>query len=269
VFLGLIPSMQVNGESIEAAPPKAVADLVRGGSKDLYVLAHPRSAVAECCRAIRTNLLFMSPDKPARTLLVTSPGPQEGKTTSAVNLAITLAQSGQRVLLVDTDMRRPRLHKAFGIPGNTDGLSRAVVGEVDPFDTIRETGVPNLWLLPCGAMPPNPAELLHADRFKRIVEELAERYDRVIFDSPPVGAVTDAAILARLTSGTLIVVKGGVTSRDALSKVRDILSGEGVNILGCVLNNLDLSKRNGYGYHYYSKYGYYSRDDESASSERA
>jgi succinoglycan biosynthesis transport protein ExoP len=266
VFLGLIPSIQSAGGGSEIAPPKALEDIVRSGSKDLYVLAHPKSAVAECCRAIRTNLLFMSPDKPAKTLLVTSAGPQEGKTTSAINLAITLAQSGLRVLLVDTDMRRPRLHKAFGIPSNTDGLSRAVVGDTDVLTAVRETGVPNLWLLPCGAMPPNPAELLHADRFKRIVEELSRAYDRVIFDSPPVGAVTDAAILARLTSGTVLVVKTGATSRDALARARQTLSGDGVNILGCVLNDLDLSKRGANGYYYYSRYGYYYREEEQASA---
>jgi capsular exopolysaccharide synthesis family protein len=269
VFLGLIPSIQTDGQSSEVAPPKAVEALVRNGSKDLYVLAHPKSAVAECCRAIRTNLLFMSPDNPAKTLLVTSAGPQEGKTTSAVNLAITLAQSGQRVLLVDTDMRRPRLHKAFGIPGNADGLSRAVVGDADVFSLVRETGIQNLWLLPCGALPPNPAELLHAARFKRIVVDLAERYDRVIFDSPPVGIVTDAAILARLTSGTVLVVKGGTTSRDALNRARQTLAGDGVNILGCVLNDLDLSKRGGYGSYYYSKYGYYYHDQEQPQSSTA
>ena len=190
-----------------------MADLSCAGSKDLYVLSHPKSAVAECCRAIRTNLLFMTPDNPARTLLVTSAGSQEGKTTTAVNLAITLAQSGLRVLLVDTDMRRPRLHKAFGIPATSDGLSRAIVGETAVLDQVRETGVPNLSLLPCGATPPNPAELLHAERFHRIVGELSDAFDRVIFDSPPVGPVTDAAILARITDGTIIVAKFGSTSQ--------------------------------------------------------
>lgn len=258
-FLGLVPSIPLNGKAPDAPPPAALADVIRAGSKDLYVLTHPKSAVAECCRAIRTNLLFMSPDKPAKTLLVTSASPQEGKTTTAVNLAITLAQSGLRVLLVDTDMRRPRLHKAFGIPANADGLSRAIVGEAPVLDMIRETGVPNLSLLPCGATPPNPAELLHAERFKRLVAELAARYDRVIFDSPPVGAVTDAAILSRLTDGTLLVAQCAVTSKDMLSRACRILSDDHVNLLGCVLNNLDITKQNSYGYgYYYSRYGYYS-----------
>ncbi len=259
-FLGVIPSIQAtDGESaVGAVVPPALVDLIKRGSKDLYVMSHPRSSVAECCRAIRTNLLFMSPDKPARSLLITSAGPQEGKTTTAVNIAITLAGSGLRVLLVDTDLRRPRLHKAFGIPATPEGVSKAIVGNADVLSMVRETGVPNLSLLACGATPPNPAELLHADRFKAIVDELLANYDRVIFDSPPVGAVTDATILSRLTEGTILVAKSNQTSRDALARARRLLSQAGVNVLGCILNDLDMSKRGSYGYYYYSRYGYYS-----------
>jgi capsular exopolysaccharide synthesis family protein len=268
-FLGLIPSIQPGQSSKggEVAPPQAVADLVRGGSKDLYVLAHPKSTVAECCRAIRTNLLFMSPDRPQKSLLITSAGPQEGKSTTAINLAITMAQSGLKVLLVDTDMRRPRLHKAFGIPSTTFGLSSAIVGDADVVEMVRETGISNLSLLPCGASPPNPAELLHAERFRRIVSALTERYDRVLFDSPPVGAVTDAAILSRLTDGTVLVAKGGSTSKDAVGRARRILSGDGkVNVVGCILNDLDLTKQSGYGYYYYAKYGYYYQDSDARAA---
>ncbi len=262
-FLGLIPSINLNAKERSATVPlpPGVADLVRSGSKDLYVLSHPKSAVAECCRAIRTNLLFMTPDNPARRLLVTSAGSQEGKTTTAVNLAITLAQSGLRVLLVDTDMRRPRLHKAFGIPATSDGLSRAILGETAVLAQVRETGVPNLSLLPCGATPPNPAELLHAERFHRIVDELSGAFDRVIFDSPPVGPVTDAAILARITDGTIIVAKFGSTSKDGLTRARRQLVDGGVNVLGCILNDLDLAQGQKYGY-YAGKYGYYYAEDE-------
>jgi capsular exopolysaccharide synthesis family protein len=266
-FLGLIPSIQPARErSAPVTPPPAVADLVKRGSKDLYVLAHPKSAVAECCRAIRTNLLFMTPDNPAKKLLVTSAGSQEGKTTSAVNLAVVMAQSGLRVLLVDTDMRRPRLHKAFGIPATSDGLSKAILGEAAVLDQVRETGVPNLSLLPCGATPPNPAELLHAERFRRIVEELAANFDRVIFDSPPLGPVTDAAILARMTDGTIMVAKFGTTSRDGLIRARRQLMDGGVNLLGCILNDLDLARGHKYGY-YVGKYGYYYAEDADKAKQ--
>lgn len=258
-FLGVIPTIGSEASNVKpSVVPPGLSDLITTGSKDLYVMSHPKSAVAECCRAIRTNLLFMTPDTPARSLVITSAGRGEGKTTTAVNLAITMAQSGMRVLLVDTDLRLPRLHKAFGIPASSDGVSRAILGEVDVHSVVRETGVPNLYLMPCGAIPPNPAELLHAERFKSIVAELTATYDRVIFDSPPVGMVTDAVILSRLTEGTVLVAKERQTSKDALQRARRLLSTAGVNLLGCILNDLDMSKPGGYGYYYYSRYGYYA-----------
>lgn len=267
-FLGLIPTIQPDAKAADVPAPKALEDAVRKGSRDLYVLTHPKSSVAECCRSIRTNLLFMTPDRPARTMLITSAGPQEGKTTTAINMAITMAQSGLRVLLVDTDMRRPRLHKAFGVPATGNGLSKSIVGGAEVMSLVCETGVPNMWLLPCGATPPNPAELLHAERFKRIISELSAGFDRVIFDSPPVGAVTDAAILARLVDGVVLVAKSGHTSRDALRRARGQLGeGANINVLGCILNDLDLSKHRSYGYYYYAKYGSYYGDDAKAAKE--
>jgi capsular exopolysaccharide synthesis family protein len=258
VFLGLIPRIAIDERTSTR----------NGASKDLYVLDHPKSPLAECCRSIRTNLLFMSPDRPAKTLLVTSAAPQEGKTTTAVNLAITMAQSGLRVLLVDTDMRRPRLHRAFGVSSETDGISSATVGDRDVLDMVRSTEVPNLFLLPCGPLPPNPAELMHADRFKLIVERLAEHYDRVIFDSPPVGVVTDAAILARLTHGTVLVAKSGATTKETLRVAKRVLSDATVNLLGCILNDFDLTRQRGYGYYYYSKHGYYGSSDDEQPAPR-
>jgi capsular exopolysaccharide synthesis family protein len=261
-FLGVIHTIQASETrgGVVAPPPSLAA---QADSKDLHILTHPKSAVAECCRSIRTNLLFTSPDKPARALLISSAGPQEGKTTTAVNLAITLAQSGLKVLLVDTDMRRPRLHKVFGIASTADGLSSAIVGETEVLSSVRETGVANLQVLPCGALPPNPAELLHAERFKAIVGTLRAHYDRLIFDSPPVAAVTDAAILARLVDGVVLVAKGSQTSKEALRRSHRELAGEGVNLMGCLLNDLDLSDKSSYGYYYYYRqYGYYTSKDD-------
>lgn len=263
-FLGLIPSIEVERPENLASNGNGHKDKIPD-SKDTFVWRNPKSSIAECCRSIRTNLLFMSPDKPARTLLVTSANPQEGKTTVAVNLAITLAQSGMSVLLVDTDMRRPRLHTALGIPATGDGISKAVVGECEVASVVRNTEIPNLFVLPCGARPPNPAELLHSERFASIVRELSERYDRVIFDSPPLGPVTDPAILARLTDGTILVAKAGRTTREGLSRARQQVTGDGrVNILGCIINDLDVNRKGGYGYYYYyyySRYGSYYGDD--------
>jgi succinoglycan biosynthesis transport protein ExoP len=269
-FLGFIPS--IVDEAADDALPESKGDSgdrKRANLRDTYVWRHPKSSVAECCRSIRTNLLFMSPDRPARTLLITSASPQEGKTTVALSLAATLAQSGLSVLLVDTDMRRPHLHQAFGFPSTSEGLSKAIVGETDVFSVIQKTEIPHLSLLPCGASPPNPAELLHAERFAAIVEQLSQRYDRIIFDSPPVGAVTDAAILARITGGTVFVARAGRTSRDALaSAVRQVGADGSVNVLGCVINDLNPLKHGGYGArYYYATYGTYYGAGEKESSK--
>ena len=272
-FLGLIPKIAEDPKSVEVAPPPGLAALSKTeiGKRDLYALIYPKSAVAECARAIRTNLLFSRPDDPPRTLLITSAGPQDGKTTTSVNLAISLAQSGMKVLLVDTDMRKPRLHKVFGIPSSLEGLSKAIVGETDPLKAIRETGIPNVSLLPCGAIPPNPAELLHSERFKQVLKVLCQNYDRVLLDSPPVDAVTDSAILAQLTDGTIFVAKSHKTSKAALARARRALNSHGTsNLLGCVLNDLDLSKQTGYEYYYYSRYGsYYGKSEEDIAKEAA
>jgi capsular exopolysaccharide synthesis family protein len=240
--------------------PVTNGDVSDADSRDLYVFQNPKSQVAECCRAIRTNLLFMSPDRPTRTMLITSAGPQEGKTTVAISLAITMAQSGLRVLVVDTDMRRPRVHRALGIPQNSEGLSSAILGKAGVLSYVRASNVPNLWVLPCGACPPNPAELIHAERFHQIVREVASEFDRVIFDSPPLGAVTDASILARMTDATMMVAKAGRTSKYALQRARRQIAGDPrINLLGCVLNDISLSNQKEYGYYpyYYSRYGYY------------
>lgn len=270
-FLGLIPKISEEPKSSEVAPPPALAAAVKSetGKRDLYALVYPKSAVAECARAIRTNLLFARPDDPPKTLLITSAGPQDGKTTTSINLAISLAQSGLRVLLIDTDMRKPRLHKVFGIPGSSEGLSKAILGEVDPLKVVRETGVSGLSLLPCGAIPPNPAELLHSEKFKTVLATLATHYDRVLLDSPPVDAVTDSSILAQLTDGTIFVAKSHKTAKAALARARRALNSHGTaNLLGCVLNDIDLSKQTGYEYYYYSRYGsYYGKSEDEIAKE--
>jgi len=233
---------------------------------DRFVDSHPKSQVAESLRSIRTNLLFMSAERPVGKILITSPSPQEGKTTVAANLAIVMAQSGSRVLIVDTDMRRPRLHKAFGIERPARGVSTMILGESTLEESVAPTGIDNLDLLPCGPIPPNPAELLHTEAFQRVVAALAGRYDRVIFDSPPVGVVTDAAILSRIVDGTLIIVKSLHTTRDAARHAVNVLKDIDAPVLGAVLNDLDLHNRR-YGrtyYHYYRKYGYYYGDPDGS-----
>jgi capsular exopolysaccharide synthesis family protein len=192
--------------------------------------------------------------------------PREGKTTVAINLAISMAQSGERVVIVDTDMRRPRVHKAFGLKPEK-GFSAALVGELEVADVVLETPVENLWVIPCGATPPNPSELLHTRRFKELLEQLRGRFDRIIFDSPPVGAVTDPVILSKATDGTILVVKTGVTARQLLAKTGRVLTDVKANLLGVVLNDIDPERRaygGYYQYHYYRR-RYYSYYGEGSS----
>lgn len=234
------------------------------GPKDLHVFREPKSMIAECTRAVRTNLLFMSPDKPFKRMLVTSSGPQEGKSTTVINLGITMAQSGNRVLIIDTDMRRPRLHKAFGVP-NDVGVSSVVVGEGRVDDAIKSTEVPGLFLLPCGPIPPNPAELLHTKAFSELLAQLGEKFDRILLDSPPVGAVADAVVLATQADGVVLVLKAGQTHRDMAQRTVRALRDVKANIFGAVLNDVNLEKSKYGDYYYGYAYRYYGEGEKKGA----
>ena len=229
-----------------------------GEVKDLHMHHEPKSLIAECTRVIRTNLLFMSPDKPFKRMLITSSGPQEGKSTTVINLGIAMAQSGNKVLLIDTDMRRPRLHKAFGVP-NDIGVSSLLVGDGNIDSAIKTTEVPGLFLLSCGPVPPNPAELLHTKSFADLLEQLGTRFDRIVLDSPPVGAVSDAVVLATLVDGVVMVLKAGKTQSDTARRTVRMLRDVKAPLFGAVLNDVDL-ERTKYGDYYYGYayrvYGY-------------
>lgn len=248
-FLGFVPSIPVSDVELE--------------NKDLHIHREPKSLIAECTRSIRTNLLFMSPDKPFKRILVTSSGPQEGKSTTAINLGITMAQSGSKVLIVDTDMRRPRIHKAFGVP-NDVGVSSLVVGEGKFEDAIKSTEIAGLFVLPCGPIPPNPAELLHTKAFDELLTQLGGRFDRIILDSPPVGAVADALVLATQVDGVVVVLKAGKTNRDLAQRTVRALRDVQARIFGAVLNDVDL-ERSKYGDYYYGyAYRYYGYGEKKA-----
>jgi len=242
--LGMIPIL-------DDVPRDDDVDALR--ARDLYVFTHPKSRAAECCRSIRTNLLFSSADRSLKTLTVASANPREGKTTSVIYMGTIMAQSGQRVLLVDTDMRRPRLHKSMGVPRGV-GLSNLMLGEASMDDVIKTSEIPNLYVLPCGPTPPNPAELLLSHKFQQVLEGLGERFDRILLDSPPLQAVTDAAVLARRSDGVIIVVQAGKTMRDDLQRSVKQLRDVNAHLIGVILNDLDISDRQ-YGYYYYA-YGY-------------
>jgi polysaccharide biosynthesis transport protein len=243
-FLGVIPL-------VEGVSREPTEESMR--ERDLYVFRHPTSRAAECCRSIRTNILFSSADRPMKTLTISSPRPREGKTTSTVYLGSIMAQSGQRVLLVDTDMRRPRLHKSLSISRAT-GLTSLIMGDVSVDDVVKTTDIPDLYLLPCGPQPPNPAELLLTKRFREVMEQLESRFDRILFDSPPLLAVTDAVILARLSDGVILITQAGKTLRDDAKQAARQLRDVDAPILGVILNDMDLSDKR-YGYYYY-QYAY-------------
>jgi capsular exopolysaccharide synthesis family protein len=205
----------------------------------------------------------MSPERPLRTMLVTSSGPGEGKTTTATGLGETMADGGTRVLLVDGDMRRPQLHRVFGV-SNDAGLSSLILGQGTLDGAIRPTRVPNLFVLPCGPVPPNPAELLHTDAFAQLLDAVAKRFDRVIIDSPPAGAVADAVVVSTRVDGTLLVIKAGHTSRDAaIRTIRSITDVSG-RVFGAVLNNLDLDDRRYGEYYQYYRHDYYAPGSSGA-----
>ena len=243
--------------------------------RDLIVHTQPQSSAAECCRTIRTNLSFMSADRPLRAILVTSASPAEGKTTVATSVAIALAQSGKRVLLVDSDLRRPRIHRTFSISSATPGVTSVLVGDRTLAEAVIVSEVPGLDVLPCGPIPPNPSELLHSSRFHQMLADALANYDRVVFDSPPLGAVTDAAILAPQLDATLVVVKSQRTTRDAIISALRQLRDVKARVAGGVLNDVDLNHgQYGYGYgygayYYYRREGYYTTDAEKEGENAA
>jgi len=206
----------------------------------LITLSNPRSPISEAYRTLRTNLQFVSLDKPLQTLLVTSPGAEEGKSTMLANLAVTMAQGEKKVILADCDLRRPSLHKLFGLH-RTKGLTTMMLDDKAMSDPpLQETGVPGLQLLASGPLPPSPPDLLGSRRMDRVLETLKERADVVLLDAPPVVAVSDAAILATKVDGVMLVVSAGHTRRESVQTSKATLEKVNANLIGAVLTNVPL-----------------------------
>ncbi len=216
--------------------------------EDLITITNPRSQVAEAYRSLRTNLEFSSLDEPIHTMVVTSAGMNEGKSTTLANLAVTMAQAGKRVVLVDADLRRPSLHTLFDKQNNV-GLTNMVVDDaMMDKPPLQETEVENLFLITSGILPPNPAEVVGSRRMEEIIQKLLEKVDVILFDTPPVIAVTDAALLASKVDGVLLVVRAGSTKRDHARRAKKLLEKVNARLIGAVLNNVSLDAQM-YGYY--------------------
>src|ERR1035437_7528442 len=253
---------------VPGLPTLGVVPVMKGDPKrsEIYrleTLLSPPSPVAETYRALRTNIEFASVDAPLRTLMVTSALPQEGKTTTAGNLAIVFAQGGSRVLLVDADLRKPGAHSLFGLP-NQHGLTTLFRDEAATVTEVAgETELANLKVVTSGPLPPNPAELLGSKRWLAILERLKAEADLVIIDSPPLQAVTDAAPLPAGVDGTILVIHARRTRRGAVRQAREALARGGGNILGVTMNML---KKREYEQNYYSYYSaYYGTDGDGGT----
>ncbi|WP_319003602.1 CpsD/CapB family tyrosine-protein kinase [Rossellomorea aquimaris] len=218
--------------------------------RKLVTKTDPKSPISEQYKTIRTNINFSSVDREIRSILVTSAGPGEGKSTTAANLAVVFAQQGKKVLLVDSDMRKPTAHYTFNLT-NTFGLTTVLTKQHTLSEVTNPTDVDNLSILTCGPVPPNPAELMSSRAMEQFLVEAYQAYDMLIFDTPPILAVTDAQVLANQVDGTVLVVSSGTTEIDSAVKAKDMLSSTKGKLLGVVLNNREL-KDTSY-YYYYGK----------------
>jgi polysaccharide biosynthesis transport protein len=255
-FLGAVPSLDAELYAKQ-----------NGDGRSLIALEGGRSSAAEAYRALRTSILLSSADVQPQVLLITSPGKGEGKTSTAANLATVMAQAGNRVVLIDCDLRKPRAHKVFGV-NREPGVSNFLVSkEPTPGAFIQKSAQPNLEVIACGPIPPNPSELLGSKRMQLLLTYLRDNYDLVILDTPPVLAATDAAVLTPLVDGCVLVVRAGETRREMAQRAVKLLSDLNARMTGVVLNEISLGK-NGYYYYDYYYYGQYYGDEEQPTGKR-
>ncbi|MCL5287199.1 MAG: polysaccharide biosynthesis tyrosine autokinase [Acidobacteria bacterium] len=256
--LGVIPAVASIGSTTAYSRMLPAATPVKPQAQELATLSQPHSIVSEAYRALRTSILLSTSKHPPQTILITSGQPREGKTTTALNLCITLAQRGDRVVLIDSDLRRPRVHRSFGI-SNEVGLSSFLAGVVGIDDLPRPVPhIPNLFVISSGPTPPNPAELLSSEPMVGLFSELRRQFDFIVMDSPPTITVADSMILAAHADGVMLVIHGGVTTRESLRQAHKLLAGVNARMLGVVLNNVDIRSAD-YQYYYTYYYGDYYR----------
>jgi capsular exopolysaccharide synthesis family protein len=227
---------------------------------ELITHGHPKSMLSEAYRNIRTSVLLSFPEKPPKKIVITSPNPAEGKTTTAINTAIALSQTGALVLLVDTDMRRPRIHKIFD-EENGLGVSTFLSGHAALESVIKKTEIPNLSYIPSGPIPPNPSELIGSTLFKEMMGSLAKQFDHIVLDSPPVLGFADSIILSNSVDGIILVVLSGKTPKETLQRAKEVLHQVNAKILGVVINRVNIHRSDN-GYYYYRYHHYYGKEEE-------
>jgi len=264
--LGMIPLGSKGAR--EGPNPKRLVIAASKEAVELVTQVRPQSQMAESYRALRTSLLLSNIGAPPKVIMVTSALPQEGKTTTSINTAVVLAQKGVRVLLIDADLRRPSIHKTLGM-GPHSGLSNVLTGSTTMEQAITRSAIlPNLFVLPAGTPPPNPAELLASTKMRDVLNELREQYDHVVIDTPPSLSVTDAVVLSPRADAVVLVIRSGQTTKQALLRSRDILMQVNAKLVGVLLNAVDLSSPDYYYYYeYQGKYARYYRDEDSSHEE--
>jgi capsular exopolysaccharide synthesis family protein len=225
---------------------------------ELITFDHPKSMLSEAYRNIRTSILLSSSGKPPQRIAITSPNPSEGKTTTVINTAIALSQTGAQVIVVDADLRKPRIHKVFNGEDGM-GLSNFLSGHTELESIIRKTEIPNLFYIAAGPIPPNPSELIGSNLFKNMMESLGEQFDHIVVDSPPVLGFADSVILSTFVDGVILVVLGGRTPRETLQRAKEVLGQVNSKILGVVINRVNIH-RSDYGYYYYQYHHYYGKE---------
>src|ERR1039458_526273 len=264
--LGMIP---LGSKSAREGPnPKRLVIASSKEAVELVTQVRPQSQMAESYRALRTSLLLSNLGAPPKVIMVTSALPQEGKTTTSINVAVVLAQKGVRVLLIDADLRRPSIHKTLGM-GPHSGLSNVLTGSTTIEQAITHTSIlPNLDVLTAGTPPPNPAELLASTNMRDLLAQLREQYDHIVVDTPPSLSVTDAVVLSPRADAVVLVIRSGQTTKQALRRSRDILTQVNAKVVGVLLNAVDLSSPDYYYYYeYQGKYARYYREGDSSDHD--
>jgi succinoglycan biosynthesis transport protein ExoP len=225
---------------------------------ELITHGHPKSMLSEAYRNIRTSILLSFSEKPPKKIIITSPNPAEGKTTTVINTAIALSQTGAKVVIIDADMRKPRIHNIFSEEDGI-GLSNFLSGRGDLGSIIKKTEIPNLFYIPSGPIPPNPSELISSNLFKSMMQSLGDGFDHIVLDSPPVLGFADSIILSTNVEGVILVTLGGKTPRETLQRAKEVLYQVNAKILGVVINRVNI-QRSEYGYYYYRYQYYYGKE---------